>query len=452
MSQKRQLIRQRRKVLSVDIGTLSEMSTPAQQVRLVLLHDRQGKVLALLPPSRMLDLTSVAKLYGRELQAARVDDAQRFFTQPGLQTEAGQAKLLSLPLLLDSSLGEAPLSCNELHSGLCFTLSSVPTHDQVSRGQVSCDPATSGVGSAGLDDATVITRAVERFTSLRVQQRLEDTLGLPGLSQTMRKIVMLRSDPEAGVDELVPVVKLDPSLSAQVMGWASSPYYAAPGRVRSIEDAIIRVLGFDLVINLALGVAMGLVLRLPEDTPRGTVPYWEQAVYTATLSEKLARSIPLERRPRPGLAYLAGLLHNFGYLVLGHLFPPHFSRLSRHIEANPQLEQSLIEQEVLHVTREQVGGWLLESWKLPAEVSVAVRYQHEPGFEGEHAEYARLLYLASRLLRQHGMSAGPAGPLPDEVMQELGLQQADLEQAMLVLKADAEGLSQLSDLFSSSAS
>jgi hypothetical protein len=50
------------------------------------------------------------------------------------------------------------------------------------------------------------------------------------------------------------------------------------------------------------------------------------------------------------------------------------------------------------------------------------------------------------------MSAGPAGPLPDEVMQELGLQQADLEQAMLVLKADAEGLSQLSDLFSSSAS
>ncbi len=438
--------------MSVDIGTLSEMSTPAQQVRLVLLHDRQGKVLALLPTSRMLDLTSVAKLYGRELQAARVDDARRFFTQPGLQTEAGQAKLLSLPLLLDSSLGEVPLRCNELHSGLCFTLSSVPTHDQVICGQVSCDPATSVVGSAGLDDATVITRAVERFTSLRVQQRLEDTLGLPGLSQTMRKIVMLRSDPEAGVDELVPVVKLDPSLSAQVMGWASSPYYAAPGRVRSIEDAVIRVLGFDLVINLALGVAMGQVLRLPEDTPRGTVPYWEQAVYTATLSEKLARSIPLERRPRPGLAYLAGLLHNFGYLVLGHLFPPHFSRLSRHIEANPQLEQSLIEQEVLHVTREQVGGWLLESWKLPAEVSVAVRYQHEPGFEGEHAEYARLLYLASRLLRQHGMSAGPAGLLPDEVVQELGLQQADLEQAMLVLKADAEGLSQLSDLFSSSAS
>lgn len=192
------------------------------------------------------------------------------------------------------------------------------------------------------------------------------------------------------------------------------------------------------------------VLRLPEDTPRGTVPYWEQAVYTATLSEKLARCIPLERRPRPGLAYLAGLLHNFGYVVLGHLFPPHFSRLSRHIEANPHLEQSLIEHEVLHVTREQIGGWLLESWGLPAEVSVAVRYQHAPEYAGEHAEYARLLYLASRLLRREGMSTGPAGQLSPTWLDELGLSQADIEQAMTALKADAEGLSQLSDLFSGS--
>ena len=86
----------------------------------------------------------------------------------------------------------------------------------------------------------MITRAVEKFTALRIRQRLEDTLGLPSLSPTMQKILMLRCDPEAGVDSLVPVVRLDPSLSAQVMSWASSSYYAAPGKVHSLEDAIIR--------------------------------------------------------------------------------------------------------------------------------------------------------------------------------------------------------------------
>lgn len=436
--------------MSVDSGTTIE-NTQGQSVRLVLLHDRQGKVLVLLPQSRMLDLTAVSKLLGRDLQPVRVEDAQRFFAQPGLQTTAGQAQLLSLPLLVDAGLSAEPMVCREFHSGLRFELNQLPQDGQISRGPISCNPTAHAGVMAEVDDAVVITRAVERFTTLRVQQRLEDTLGLPGLSQTMRKIVMLRSDPDAGVDELVPVVKLDPSLSAQVMGWAASPYYAAPGRVRSIEDAVIRVLGFDLVINLALGVAMGQVLRLPEDTPRGTVPYWEQAVYTATLSEKLARCIPLEQRPRPGLAYLAGLLHNFGYVVLGHLFPPHFSRLSRQIEANPHLEPSLIEREVLHVTREQIGGWLLDSWKLPAEVSVAVRYQHAPDFEGEHAEYASLLCLASRLLRQQGMSAGPAGDLPEGLVQSLGLKQTDIDQTLAALKADAESLSQLSGLFSGSA-
>lgn len=437
--------------MSVDTSTPAEIGPLPTPVRLVLLHDRQGKVLSLLPQFLILDLTAVAQLSGRELQPARVDDAQRFFAQPGLQSVAGQAQLLSLPLLIDDRVGEGPLLCSEFYSDLRFTLTERPMHEQVRSGLIGSDPITVSTVSKGLDDKVVITRAVERFTSLRVQQRLEDTLGLPGLSQTMRKIVMLRSDPNAGVDELVPVVKLDPSLSAQVMGWAASPYYAAPGRVRSIEDAVIRVLGFDLVINLALGIAMGQVLRLPEDTPRGTVPYWEQAIYTATLSEKLARCIPLDQRPRPGLAYLAGLLHSFGYLVLGHLFPPHFSRLSRNIEANPHLEPSLIEQAVLHVTREQIGGWLLESWKLPAEVSVAVRYQSEPEFDGEHAEYAHLLHLTSRLLRQQGMSAGPAEPLLDALIAGLGLKSSDIEQAMVALKAEAEGLSQLSVLFSAPA-
>jgi len=430
-----------------DISTTTEEHAPLQQARLVLLHDRQGKVLVLLPQHLMLDLASVARVSGRELQPVRVDDALRFFTQPGLQTAEGQARLLSLPLLIDAKLKEGALICREYHSGYSLELERLPEHGVVQVGAISGDPAASKA-EAELDDATVITRAVERFTSLRVQQRLEDTLGLPGLSPSMQKIVMLRSDPDAGVDELVPVVKLDPSLSAQVMGWASSPYYAAPGRVRSIDDAVIRVLGFDLVINLALGIAMGQVLKLPEDTPRGTLPYWEQAVYMATLNEKLARCVPLEQRPRPGLAYLAGLLHNFGYLVLGHLFPPHFSRLSRHIEANPHLEQSLIEQAVLHVTREQIGGWLLESWHLPAEVSVAVRHQNEPDYEGEHADYARLLYLSSQLLRQQGMSAGPVvTPLPEGLIEGLGLEQADITRALEGLKNNADSLSQLSEVF-----
>ena len=52
--------------------------------------------------------------------------------------------------------------------------------------------------------------------------------------------------------------------AAQVVSWAASPYYAAPGKIKSVHDAIVRVLGFDLVLNLALGLALGRSLSLPK--------------------------------------------------------------------------------------------------------------------------------------------------------------------------------------------
>ncbi len=54
--------------------------------------------------------------------------------------------------------------------------------------------------------------------------------------------------------------------------WAASPYYAAPGKIPPREDAIVRVLGFDLVINLALGLALGKTLSLPSDQPSRKPP------------------------------------------------------------------------------------------------------------------------------------------------------------------------------------
>lgn len=53
----------------------------------------------------------------------------------------------------------------------------------------------------------------------------------------------LRVDPEVTIDEITSVVETDPALAAQVMSWASSSYYAAPSKIRSVEDAIVRVLG-----------------------------------------------------------------------------------------------------------------------------------------------------------------------------------------------------------------
>jgi len=206
-----------------------------------------------------------------------------------------------------------------------------------------------------------------------------------------------------------------------VVSWAASPYYAAPGKIKSVHDAIVRVLGFDLVLNLALGLALGKSLNLPKDAPKGFTPYWQQAVYAATAVESLVGCIPAEHRPTIGLSYLTGLLHNFGFLLLAEVFPPHFSSYCRFQEANPRLSYTVIERHLLGITRDQLAGWLMRLWTLPDEVSIGLRYQNEADYAGPHSAYANLMFVGMRLLRRHGIGSAPLESIPEEVFERLHL-------------------------------
>ncbi|GGK84695.1 aminoacyl-tRNA deacylase and HDOD domain-containing protein [Amphritea balenae] len=417
--------------MSVAVNSFYSADKDTGEIRVLLLNDHEGKALVMLPAHMLLNLVSIWKHSGRHLQPVKGSDAIKFFSQTALQSTAGQKKLFKLPIYIDESIASLEqLEVVEPYTGLTFTAERQWYQDHVSLCALGLTALSIDHQQPKGNDEQVITRAVERFTTLRIQQRLEDTLGLPSLPASMQKLVELRSDPSAGIDDLVPIVRIDPSLAAQVMSWAASPYYAAPGDIDSVEDAVIRVLGFDLVLNLALGVAMGKTLKVPDDTPRDGVPYWQQSVYTAAMSELLCKKIPVEVRPKPGLAYLSGLLQNFGYLVLGHLFPPHFSLLSRYLEANPHMALEYVEKQVLSVTREQVGAWLLENWSLPEAVVDTVRFHNDLEYDGEFAQAVRLLYVANRALRTQNLADGPIEEIPDWVLDELKLSQQDIDGAL----------------------
>ena len=243
-------------------------------------------------------------------------------------------------------------------------------------------------------------------------------------------MLRLRTDPLAGIDELAAIVETDPALAAQVISWAASPYYASPGKIRSVEDAIMRVLGFDLVLNLALGLSIGKNLALPNDQAQHCTPYWQKAIYTAALVEGLVRAMPADKKPENGLAYLAGLLHNFGLALLAHVFPPHFSLLCRTLEVNLHLSHSMVEHHLFGITREQMGAWLMQCWNIPDELVYALRYQDNPDYQGAYANYANLICLAQRLLAQNNIGQVNNNHIPEALYQRLGLDPTAAQHAL----------------------
>lgn len=408
-----------------------------------VMQDSNGKVQVLYPSERLLDLESLRRSTDRDLTPVTNGELKSLCEKAQLQMLPG-IPVLGFELIVDNALLDMhQIVVNSGSDDCSLTLSENEFKKLIGSaraGTITIDPAALDEGSLdNIDDLSQITAAVASFTQLRIKQRLEETLEFPPLPDTAQRILKLRVDPNADIKDLSDIVETDPPLAAQVVSWAASPYYAAPGRIKSIHDAIVRVLGFDLVLNLSLGLALGKTMSLPKDCARGFSPYWHQAVYTAAAVEALVGAIAPKDRPSMGLAYLSGLLHNFGYLILADVFPPYFSQVCRYQEANPYANHSHIERHLLGVTREQLGAWLMRSWNMPEEICTAIRNQDKPDFDGEYSDYANLLYVAMHLLRKHGIGDAALEPIPQSLLDRLHLDRDKAREAVdRVLEGAAE--------------
>lgn len=267
---------------------------------------------------------------------------------------------------------------------------------------------------------------------------------MPEMSE---RILRLGANPHADIRELVQIVELDPSLAMQVMRYASSPFFAYQGRIDSVHTAVARVLGYNTVLNLALGATAARSFRIPRQVPLGLEAFWRHAIYSAALVQALSGAVQGEARPPAGMAYLAGLLHNFGHLLLGHLFRQEFLILNKFVQKYPDRPVELIERRVLGTDHATIGAWLMAAWGLPEEVVVATREHHNPGYQEVHAVYPQLVFLADRLLKRYDLGDVCTTDVPPTIWDSLGIGEYQATSILARVMEGAEGLEAMAASF-----
>lgn len=414
-------------------------------VKAVLVQDAKSRCQVLVPSNTIVDVDAMFRHFGRSFEGIPCQEITPLLEQQQLINVPAIPRWQGLPTLVDASLLKFEKLLLESGDGERWVELSQEDFQSI------IDAASVGtfagampvVGDDPSKDEEQIFDSVKRFTQLRIKQRLDETLELPPLPETAQRIIKLRADPNADINDLTNIVEIDPSLAAQVVSWAASPYYSAPGKIKSVHDAIVRVLGFDMVLNLALGLALGRTITSSAASQKQLDDYWRSSVYSAAAVEGLVTSIAREHRPSFGMAYLSGLLNNFGFLVLAEVFPPYFSNITRLQQANPHVPNAAVEQFLLGVSGNQVASWLLSNWNMPEEVVIALRQQNNLEFDGEHQIYAKLIYLAKQLLASKGFGDSYAQSLPDSIYQELNL---DRETAEITIENILESGSDLDDI------
>ncbi len=421
---------------------------PENSAQLSILEDEHGRIQVIFPAKKILDLNKLQTLTSRQLIPSSQDKVDKIRRSLNLQSIPALPQVTGLETYVDKGLLDYDSISMEISDE---QLLEIPMEDF----QTLVQSAHVGEYCAGIPDIALpdpqwsqqdtsqIIKAVQNFTTRRIHQRLEETLDMPPMPETAQRIIDLRMDPDAESEELAVLVGHDPGLAAQVISWANSPYYGISGTIANVEEAVIRVLGFDLVINLALGLSLGRTLAVPKDGPQGYAPFWQQSVCTAAMMAELVRALPAKERPSQGMAYLCGLLHNFGFLLLSHVFPPHAKLVNRHIEANPQINRYYIEQHVMGITREQISSNLFKQWGLPDEVCTAIRYQNEPDYDGEHSVLSKMLYVSSRLLSQQRLNDAPLELISEDLKTSLKM---DMDKAQACLEKVVDSQDELQEM------
>jgi HD-like signal output (HDOD) protein len=263
---------------------------------------------------------------------------------------------------------------------------------------------------------------------------------LPPFPATANRILQLASDPLADAKKLSEIIELDPLLAAQVIRWASSALYGFRGKISSVQDAIAKVLGFDFVFNLALSLAALAPLKSTTDGVIGSKSLWIQSLASSRLMMAIAEKIPAEKRPESQHIFLAGLMHNIGFILLGHQFSNEHAYLTELIRANPSLAINNIENFAFGYDHEQLGAWLMQTWDMPKPILDVVYHHHNPNYRGENHYLNLLVYLNDSMLGKIGIGDATHQLCPDSVFEQLGVKQTECEQQLNDLEQELEGI------------
>ncbi len=269
----------------------------------------------------------------------------------------------------------------------------------------------------------------KQLFAINFRQRLESAIELPPLPEVTRELLLLRNS-DVDIKRLIHIVSKDASIAAQMLSYARLSMFGYGNRIQTLDDSVMLVLGYDKALHMAMGIAAGKSLRMQADGPLGRKAFWHHSLQMAMLTQALCMTLPAAKRPEPGVCYLAGLLHDIGYMLFGHLYPAEFSMLNQLVAQYPERDVRELEMSGFGVSHDMIGMWLMRAWNMPESIVVAVREHCFFDYDGKHAIYAKLVAFANQILRAESGESALAGNSEFIACETLGLDAQQVERLL----------------------
>ncbi len=260
-------------------------------------------------------------------------------------------------------------------------------------------------------------------TSRKLKAALDNLHTLPAMPLIAQKLLALPLNTDAGIAQMLALIKQDANLSGKIVGLANSPVLAFGRKVRHVDEAAL-LLGQKRLKSVAVGIAtlskMGHQRASKSFDPQDL---WMHSMTIAIIMDVISREMPKRLCPDENLIFLAGLMHDIGFMVLHHLDPAASEKLHHQIHLQPKRPIGEIELELLGMTHGDIGARLVRHWNLPEEIAEVVGLHHTPdiGQAGLRNPLVRLVNLAEKLLPNFGIAEHGSEVASDSEWRELSI-------------------------------
>jgi len=260
--------------------------------------------------------------------------------------------------------------------------------------------------------------------------KLRSTWKLYTLPQTLVEILKITGSEVANAGDLTRIILRDPTLTTRLLKLANSAIYGQTRRVGTVNQAIL-LLGFRAVKSLALSTAVYDSFSNADDFfGKELKRFWRHSLETAAYAQLFAAraSYPVQEE-----AFVAGLIHDLGLIILAAVFPDPYRDLW--YGDAPKEGIVVAEDRELTLNHADAAAYLFTEWNLPEVLIDAVRHHHiiENGKDLSRVDKLTLLVSLADLMSRHRFEPQVPGDkdsfdIKYKIVEALGLTPRDLQE------------------------
>jgi putative nucleotidyltransferase with HDIG domain len=195
-------------------------------------------------------------------------------------------------------------------------------------------------------------------------------------------------------------VSYDNTIAAQCLRVASSPLFGLAKSPESIKGAVL-TLGLRRVQTILLTCSLGQAFPT-NNWVLDPIVFWRHSLGCAMVCRKFSEKLASSDHDK---AYMAGLLHDIGFLVNCLAFSEEFGVAIKHA-LQEQIPFGEAERATMGFTHCETGRALAEKWHLSNDIVQVIAHHHAPELSKTAQPLVALVHLSDLLCRVRGLGYG----------------------------------------------